>query len=175
MNNQLVLLILFSIFLAVNGKYQSNGINHVLICTALVTPQRSHSHSGDYLRGVPRDIDDENRLLWGKKNAAQKRQDNRDERRQRWGIHRTDGDAHRERDRKHTQANNRGRPQVDPYEPNYGDTNYALKRERARDSRCKRFGRAEDCGWAALDYDWPNYGHGGNDRDFVHGTHYPDP
>jgi hypothetical protein len=108
-------------------------------------------------------------------NAAQKRQENRDSRRRRWGIHRTDADAHRERERKHAQANNRGRDEVDPYEPGHGDKNYALNREIERDSRCQEYGLAEDCGWAALDYDWPNGGHGGRDRDFVHGTHYPYP
>lgn len=118
-------------------------------------------------------IGNDNRVLYGKLNAAQKRQNNRDERRRKRGIHRTDADAHRERDRKHAQANNRGNPRADPYEPGYGDTQYAHKREDSRAARCRRYGLPEDCGWKALDYDSPRNGHGGRDYDDVHKKHYP--
>lgn len=129
--------------------------------------------SGEYLRG--------NRILCGvgtgmrcpgsngKLNAAQKRQNKRDERRRKNGIHRTDQMAHRERERKHAQANNRGNARADPYEPGFGDRQYAHKREHNRASRCKKYGLPEDCGWKALDYD---FGDDDYDYDHVHKKHY---
>lgn len=60
----------------------------------------------------------------GKKNAAQKRQDQRDERRHKTNPHRTQEEEDRERERKHRHGQNR-RSRADPYEPGYGDTKYA--------------------------------------------------
>ncbi|KAL3785019.1 hypothetical protein HJC23_007940 [Cyclotella cryptica] len=149
MNFQCLLLIISSIFLAVNG---------------------------DYLRGYPEGTDQVvaitgNRMLWNKLNAAQKRQDQRDYRRRKWGVTRTEAEAYAERVRKHRQGNDRGNQAADPNEPGYGDTNYARKRESNRAWRCTNLGI--DCNWAALDYDWPRNGHGGNDYDEIHDQHYP--
>ena len=104
-----------------------------------------------------------------KKNAAQKRQDKRDEQRRKKGISRTDDMAHRERERKHAQANNRMNDRADPYEPGFGDRDYARKRENKRAYRCRMFG--EDCDWKALDWDNNDKAY---DYDHVHDEHYPD-
>lgn len=104
-------------------------------------------------------------------NAAQKRQEQRDYRRDVWGRTRTDAEAHAERERKHRQGNDRGNQAADPYEPGYGDTNYAHKREHKRASKCANLGI--DCDWEALDYDLPRGGHGGYDYDSIHNEHYP--
>jgi hypothetical protein len=124
------------------------------------------------LRGIA-DEDNDNRVLYGKLNAAQKRQNNRDNKRRNRGVIRDKLKADKERNRKHAQANNRGNNRADPYEPEYGDTEYAHKREHLREARCKETGLLKDCGWKALDYDSTNNGHGGYDQDYVHNKHYP--
>ena len=53
--------------------------------------------------------------------------------------------------RKHQQALRRGDPSVDPYHRNYGDPDYAKKRETARGNRCRRYG--EGCNYHALEWD----------------------
>ena len=108
-----------------------------------------------------------------KKNAAQKRQDQRTERRRKRGVHRTEEMAMAERERKHRQGNDRLNDAADPWEPGFGDPNYALELEMERAYLCRMYGLEEDCNWHALDYDWPNDGHGGYDQDFIHGEHYP--
>ncbi|KAL9182823.1 hypothetical protein ACHAXT_004102 [Thalassiosira profunda] len=91
------------------------------------------------------------RRLARKKTAAQKRQDQRDARRHRENPNRTQQEERAERLRKHQQAIRRGKPSVDPYNRNYGDPNYAKKRERGRGNRCRRTG--EGCNYHALEWD----------------------
>ena len=124
-------------------------------------PKFATQHSGEYLR----------RTLGYKKNAAQKRQDKRDEQRHKRGVFRTEEMAHRERERKHAQANNRGNDRVDPYEPGFGYDDYALERENKRAYRCRVYGWREDCYWHALDLDPRDRAF---DYDHVHDVHYPD-
>lgn len=114
--------------------------------------------TGDNLRGRP--LDQDRRALQWKKNAAQKRQDQRDRRRKFTNPGRTQFEEDRERWRKHGQAINRGNPRGDPYEPGYGDPFYARNRE---------FSPWRGNNWHALDYDpWD----GKFDYDPIHGTHY---
>eukprot|EP00581_Thalassiosira_minuscula_P008917 CAMPEP_0183706920 /NCGR_PEP_ID=MMETSP0737-20130205/3638_1 /TAXON_ID=385413 /ORGANISM="Thalassiosira miniscula, Strain CCMP1093" /LENGTH=165 /DNA_ID=CAMNT_0025934459 /DNA_START=50 /DNA_END=547 /DNA_ORIENTATION=- len=102
--------------------------------------------------------------------AAQKRMYQRDKRRNKTNPFRTKAEADRERLRKHRQANRRGNPGGDPYEPGYGDKWYAGGRSGRRRQRCADSGR--DCNWRGLDYDVSP--HGGYDRDYRHGgKHYP--
>lgn len=113
---------------------------------------------GDNLRG--KTVDEGRRALW-KKNAAQKRQDQRDRRRKQYNPGRTQDEEDRERWRKHDQANKWGNPRRDPYEPNYGDPSYARNRE---------YSPYRGNHWHALDYDPWDYDY---DYDPIHKKHYP--
>ena len=99
--------------------------------------------------------------------AAQQRQRNRDRRRRKKGIKRTTAMDQKERRRKHMQAINRGKEEVDPYGEE-GDKFYLMHREKAREKDCDENG-GWACNWRGADYDpveknW--------DRDINHGIHY---
>ena len=109
-----------------------------------------------------------------KLNAAQKRQIQRDRRRKKKGLIRTDAMDRAERKRKHKQAQNdpkRNDQRKDPNEPGMGDSQFIRKREKQRKRECDKNPGGWACGWNAIDLD--PYLHGGLDFDKVHWKHYP--
>eukprot|EP00804_Cyclotella_cryptica_P026924 CCRYP_014768-RB/>CCRYP_014768-RB protein AED:0.27 eAED:0.28 QI:0/0/0.5/1/0/0.5/2/244/141 len=109
---------------------------------------------------------EEHRLL--KMTAAQKRQQQRDKRRNKLDPDRLDAQNWNERVRKYNQAKNTDRPWADPYNPNYGEANYAGNRESYRRWRCEKTGR--DCNWKALDLNPVKTGV--NDWDTIYNEEY---
>lgn len=106
-----------------------------------------------------------------KRNAPQKRQDQRDKRRADRGGTRTKYEECRERCRKHMHGKNRT-PRADPYELGFGEYGYAVGRENRRKQRCAA-GNMEACGWNALNWDDPiGHQHKAYDYDPVHGYDY---
>lgn len=112
---------------------------------------------GDYLRGASEDdydLDTFDEHRWLKLDSAQKRQINRDKRRRKKGLTRTDAQDRKERTRKHAQATNRGKDRVDPNQPDLdvGDKEFIRKRDKYRQEDCTKNGRWA-CGWHAIDQD----------------------
>lgn len=80
-----------------------------------------------------------------KRNASQKRQDQRDARRARDNPNRSQDEEQRERQRKNKQSRSRDKPCADPSDPYCGDEDYTQGRERGRVQRCNRNG--ESCNY----------------------------
>lgn len=101
-----------------------------------------------------------------KKNSAQKRQSQRDDRRYRENPNRSQGEEQRERNRKNSQAANRGNRCTDPSEPGCGNDNYPRNREAQRRYRCET--RDEGCNHERVNPDRePNRRRSAEDRDCV--------
>jgi len=96
---------------------------------------------GNYI-DVPEFLPD-NAVIDFKKNAAQKRQDQRDRRRRDTNPDRSHREEERERERKRRQSRSRSRRDIDPYDEDEGDEDYGRDREARRRERCRRTGR--DC------------------------------
>lgn len=109
----------------------------VNLADVAATDSKATSSSGDFFP-PEEEMDGEDE---GKRNSAQKRQDQRDARRYRNNPNRSQAEEDRERERKYKQSKSRGRDQVDPYDPNHGSRDYARDRETGRSSQCRRNGR----------------------------------
>ncbi len=128
-------IILLSVLLfAAHGEYFSR---RSATCSAEMCIQSNwftfphHLCLGHNLRGFDEEEDSqEHRLL--KWNAAQKRQEQRDNRRRYTNPYRTQDEERSERWRKHTQGQNRGNSRVDPYEPAHGGHAYSHHRQNGK-------------------------------------------
>mmetsp|Transcript_26946 Transcript_26946/g.48932 ORF Transcript_26946/g.48932 Transcript_26946/m.48932 type:complete len:230 (+) Transcript_26946:84-773(+) len=111
-----------------------------------------------------RNNDDDSRPQ--KKNASQKRQEQRDSRRSRDNPNRTQQEEQRERERKSNQSRNRANRCVDPSEPGCGNDNFPRNREAKRNFRCNTQGRS--CNYhRANPRDEPNRRRAGRDADCI--------
>mmetsp|Transcript_34167 Transcript_34167/g.62849 ORF Transcript_34167/g.62849 Transcript_34167/m.62849 type:complete len:236 (+) Transcript_34167:139-846(+) len=101
-----------------------------------------------------------------KKNASQKRQDQRDSRRSQDNPNRSQREEQNERNRKSNQSKNRGNRCADPSEPGCGNDNFPRNREAKRNFRCNN--RGNSCNYhRANPEDEPNRRRAGRDSDCV--------